>query len=177
MVIEVPPKIWQPRVISRYQMPIYTDVDNGVFEFESYGKCVFRPTYDWDAGKRTDIIVFNESSDTTELTKDLRFGKHITPENKNVITGLIKKYWDCFCAKGCHRPIIGYEFAIDTGTHTPVCCRKPSYGFHEAKVIQTQIKTLLGNKWIRKCGGPWGSLIVLTAKPHQEYVIDIADFI
>ena len=71
-------------------MPIYTDVDNGVFEFESYGKCVFRPTYDWDAGKRTDIIVFNESSDTTELTKDLRFGTHITPENKNVITGLIK---------------------------------------------------------------------------------------
>ena len=99
--------------------------------------------------------MFNKSSDTTELTKDLRFGKHITPENKNVITGLIKKYWDCFCAKGCHRPIIGYEFTIDTGTHTPVCCRKPSYGFHEAKVIQTQITTLLGNKWIRKCGGPW----------------------
>ena len=177
MLIEVPPKIWQPRVISRYRMPIYTDIDNGVFEFESYDKYMFRPTYNWDAGERTDIIMFNESSNTVELTKDLRFGKHITPENKIEITDLIKKFWDCFCVKGCHRPIIGYKFAIDTRTHTLVCCRKPSYGFHEAKIIQNQIASLLGNKWIHKCGVPWGSLIVLVAKPHQEYVIDINDFI
>ena len=60
-------------------MPIYTDIDDGVFEFESYGKCMFRPTYKWDAGEIKDIIVFNESSDTVELTKKLRFGKNITP--------------------------------------------------------------------------------------------------
>ena len=28
-----------------------------------------------------------------------------------------------------------------------------------------------------KCGGPWGSLIVLAPKPHQENVTEIADFI
>jgi len=28
-----------------------------------------------------------------------------------------------------------------------------------------------------RCFGPWGSSIVLAAKPHQEHVIDIKDFV
>ena len=40
-----------------------------------------------------------------------------------------------------------------------------------------QIQQLLKNKWIRKCGGPWGSLIVLAAKPHQEDIENIDDFV
>lgn len=158
-------------------MPVYNDIYNGFLKFESYGKCVFRPTYNWDAGVRTDIILFNESSDAVELNKDLQFGKHAMPANKSEITGLIKKFLDYFCVRGWHRPIIGYEFTIDTGTHTSVCCRKSAYVFHEAKIIKTQVATLLGYKWTHKYGGPWGSLVVLAAKPHQEYVVDINYFI
>ena len=40
-----------------------------------------------------------------------------------------------------------------------------------------QIKALQGNDRTRECEGAWGSMIVLTAKPHQEEVIDITDFI
>ena len=39
------------------------------------------------------------------------------------------------------------------------------------------IKTLLHNSWIEECGGPWGSMIVLAPKPHQEHVTDINDFV
>ena len=40
-----------------------------------------------------------------------------------------------------------------------------------------QIDDLLCNEWIRECGGPWGSIIVLAAKPHQEQVTHIDDFV
>jgi len=40
-----------------------------------------------------------------------------------------------------------------------------------------QLKALLNNDWIELCFGAWGSLIVLPAKPHQEHVLDIEDFI
>ena len=41
MVIEVPPKVWQPKVVNKYRMPEYEDVDNGVFEFQSCENRVF----------------------------------------------------------------------------------------------------------------------------------------
>jgi hypothetical protein len=40
-----------------------------------------------------------------------------------------------------------------------------------------QLETLLANKWIKQCSGPWGSIIVLAPKPHQEDVEDINDFV
>ena len=40
-----------------------------------------------------------------------------------------------------------------------------------------QVTDLLANDWIHKYGGPWGSQIVLAAKPHQEKIVDITDFI
>ena len=39
------------------------------------------------------------------------------------------------------------------------------------------IDALKENKWIEECKGPWGSLIVLAPKPHQEHVEDIKDFV
>jgi hypothetical protein len=40
-----------------------------------------------------------------------------------------------------------------------------------------QVNALLDNDWIYECGGPYGSLIVLAPKPHQEHVNDINKFI
>ena len=40
-----------------------------------------------------------------------------------------------------------------------------------------EVEKLLANKWVRKCGGPWGSMVVLAAKPHQENVNDIEKFV
>ena len=40
-----------------------------------------------------------------------------------------------------------------------------------------QVQKLLVNGWVKRCKGPWGSLIVIAAKPYQEHVTDINDFI
>ena len=56
-------------------------------------------------------------------------------------------------------------------------CKQPNYGPHESKIIMTHIQALLDNNWIEECEGPWGSLIVLAPKPHQEHVTDINDFV
>ena len=39
------------------------------------------------------------------------------------------------------------------------------------------IESLLHNDWIERCGGAWGSMIVLAPKPHQEEVTDINKFV
>ena len=40
-----------------------------------------------------------------------------------------------------------------------------------------QLEVLKANGWIHKCFSAWGSSIVLAAKPHQEHVMDINNFI
>ena len=43
--------------------------------------------------------------------------------------------------------------------------------------MQEQLDTLLHNDWIEPATGPWGSMIVLAPKPHQEEVTNIKDFV
>ena len=177
-MIKLPPKIWRPKVVSKYTIPdLCNDINDGAFDFGQYGKCFYRPPVDWKNSVRSDIIPFNDAIDLAELQKDLRIGDNVDSALKSSIVNTVKHFWDCFVERGCHRTILGVEFAIDTGTLGPVCCKKPSYGFYEGKIIMQQINQLLNNKWIRKCGGPWGSMIVLAAKPHQENIDNIDDFI
>ena len=74
MVIEVPPKIWKPKVVNKFRVPDNSDLDDGVFDFTNYGKCVFKPKGSWDPGTRNDIILFDSSVDSKELLKDLKLG-------------------------------------------------------------------------------------------------------
>ena len=40
-----------------------------------------------------------------------------------------------------------------------------------------QVHQLLSNRWSKQCKGPWGSLIVILAKPHQQHVTNINNLI
>ena len=51
-----------------------------------------------------------------------------------------------------------------------LCCKQPRYGPHETKVIDKLIKQLEHNGFLVDDEGPWGSMIVLAGKPHQEHV-------
>ena len=97
--------------------------------------------------------------------------------SKQQVSAVIKKYWDCFVTVGAKQIILGYEFVIDTGGAKPVCCKKTSYGPYESKVIMEQVNQLLHNNWIKRCGGSWGSMVVLAQKRHQEHIQDICDFV
>ena len=83
------------------------------------------------------------------------------------IKSLLVKYWDFFYTEGSRYPILVYEFAIDIGASSPNCYYKPTHGPLEIFICMHLIKSLLDNDWIKGCGGPWGSQIVLAAKPHQ----------
>ena len=95
----------------------------------------------------------------------------------DIITNVIIKYWYCFFKEGAWRPILDYNFIIDTGTVKPVCCCKYQYGPHEPKIITLKTESLILNGLIEECGGPWGIIIVLAENPHQENVTNIEYFI
>ena len=178
-MIEVPPKIWRPKVVNRYTTPLLDDEDvDDILDYSQYGKCVYKPDLSWSEGAtRNDLISYYYAVHADELKKDLKFDPSVDDITRKLIPEIIIEYWDSFAKEGAKRPILGYEFGIDTGGAKPMCCRKPSYGPYESKIILTQIAQLLSNKWIEPCGGPWGSMIVLAQKPHQESITNIDDFV
>ena len=125
-MIEVPPKIWTPKIVNQFKMPSYNDIDDGIFQFQSFGNCVYRTEKCWHDGDRTDILCFDAATELQELHKDLRIWNVASDSDSYRIKNIIKNFGIVFCERGCHRPILGYKFGIDTGKHTPVCCRKLS---------------------------------------------------
>jgi hypothetical protein len=176
-VIEVPPKLWHPKPLNRYVPLDYSnDMDDGVFLFEKFGKAIIQTPLIFK-NECTDIHTWDAGRDTAKFEKDFIIGSNVAADVCAEIISIIQQYWDCFYSEGIRKPILGFEFGINTGASPPVCCRKPHYGPHEGTIIMAHIKVLLHNGWIRLCGGPWGSSIVLAAKPHQEHITDIKDFI
>ena len=157
-------------------MDYSNDIDESVFLFERYGKAICHPSAPF-SNARSDIHLWDRERDLPEFEKNFVIDPDADPAIRARIISIIESYWDCFYSAGVMKPILHFEFAIDTGGSAPVCCRKPRYGPHESKIIMTQIQVLLDNGWIRPCFGPWGSSIVLAAKPHQEQVTDINEFV
>ena len=176
-IISVPRKVHRPKVVSTYEAePQYPDVDEGYFMHESFGKTVFRPR-NWDNTARSDVILFDDSLHG-DIFKTLAIGTTASPASARLARQIVKNIWDVFAPEGICKTILGYEFKVDTGSSASVCCRPPSYGPNESKVITKQLIVLINNKWVREIkGGSYGAPIVLAPKPHQEEVEDIADFI
>jgi hypothetical protein len=152
------------------------DIDENIFLFERYGKAICQPPEPF-AIERTDIHQWDPVRDQAEFDKNFVIASDANPSVRSAIVAIIESHWDCFYSAGVRFPILHFEFAIDTGASPPVCCKKPHYGPHESKIIMEQINVLLDNGFIRPCLGPWGSSIVLAAKPHQEDIVNIEDFI
>ena len=96
----------------------HNDVDEGFFLYESLGKTAYRST-SWQPGTRNDILPYVASVYAEEM-KQLDIGSVSTPASTLLITKLVLRFWDIFAKIGLKRPMHGFEFGIDTGTHTPV---------------------------------------------------------
>ena len=72
--------------------------------------------------------------------------------------------------------MLDFEFCIDTGKLPPLCCRQSVYGFRENKIM-TKSAILEDNFLITNFEGVWRSLLLLTAKSHQESCTDDHAFI
>ena len=118
---------------------------------------------------RDNVIEFDIRQDPTELECNLNL--HGCPKPLHAeVRCLVTEHWDVFCEKGLRKPIRGFTFQIDTGNSPPVCCHTPRYGPHESKVMRKLVENLDDNGWIEDDDGPWGAIIVLAAKTHQENV-------
>ena len=182
LAIKCPPKIWRPKAPDLYVPIDYSnDIDDDllIHAYENFGKSkTAYKSESWNPGSpRTDLIKYDAARDDDEIKSSFKINPDCSTEIRSRILSIIHKYWDCFCKRGVSRPILGFEFGIDTGASRPVCCRKPQYGFHEKSIIMDQVEALKKSGLIEECQGPWGSLIVLAPKPHQEHVENIDDFI
>ena len=74
----VPPKIWRPKSKNNYKPIVFTDVDDDLYVLRSYGKAMTRSSI-WKPRPRTGIILWDASSFTSDLTKDLRIDDNIDP--------------------------------------------------------------------------------------------------
>jgi len=176
-VIDIPRKVSLKRVQSWFEPEAeYEDVDDGVFIFKQCGNAIFRSA-PWKPGVKDDFIYFNSLTDAPLLEK-LKLCTSALAPVQVMIRKLVTMYWDCFAEMGIKRPILGFEFSIDTGKRMPVCCKKSRYGSHESRIILKQVKVLLAEGLIERCAtGGWRSPIVLAPKPYQEHVNMVEDLI
>ena len=126
---------------------------------------------------RSDLILWDKSVDEPVLLRDLHIGNNVDSAIRHKIINIIQDNWDSFCERGASRPMLNFEFCIDTGNSPPVCCRQPVYGFHKSKIMNTLIAALEVSDLIIDCKGAWGYFLLLAAENHQESCTNIHKFI
>ena len=86
--------------------------------------------------------IWSNAVRVSALLENIQFEAVTSPSVKNRILDVIPKFWDVYFPDGLKNPMLGYGFTIDTGAHTPYCCRKPSYGSNEGEIIMSHVRKL-----------------------------------
>jgi len=103
---------------------------------------------------------------------------HLDPSIQLAVTNLIKEFWSVFDVRGVWVPVKNYECVINTGNAHPIAVKKIHYGPKGIPIMQKAIAALKKVGHIRQIhDGCWLFKAVLVAKPHQEHVVDINDFV
>ena len=168
-VIVAPSKIYRPGLPSLYRDPPLGDdlLDDSDWIYKENGKSLRKAKT--ELPPRDDVIEFDTPRDSAELMKNLKLSG-CPAELHGQIKSTVVEFWDVFTSAGLRSPIRGYTFEIDTSDSPPVCCKTPRYGYHETQVMDTILGSLEKNGLIEQDTGPWGALVVLAAKPHQDDV-------
>ena len=166
--VEVPKTPYRPKVKSTYIKPEFLPDDDDPTEvlYKQYGNVMHKDKQ--DIGPRMDTIYWDDTLHQPQFDQDIQW-RDTPPEFIPILTRIIKRYWDVFDDNGVSRPIRGFTFHIDTGPVQPFSCTPPRYGPHETRVINELVQVLQDNGWIEDDEGPWGSIVVLAAKPSQEH--------
>ena len=91
-MIEVLPKLWRPKVTSRYRNPeLDSDGVTNILDYAQYGKYVYKPELEWYSGtKREDLILFDCAAHTAKLNKNVSFNFIVNATTRAEITNVIK---------------------------------------------------------------------------------------
>jgi hypothetical protein len=100
------------------------------------------------------------------------------PANAAAVVALIKHYWAVFNERGTFTPIWDYVCVIDTGTAAPIAIKKINYGTREMPIMRKCIAALEKVVHIIQIhDGRWLFKALLAAKPHQEHISIINNFV
>ena len=122
-------------------------------------------------------VEYDESKHGKVLRETLNIS-HLSPAQQKILTAVIIKHWRVFSKEGVITPVKDYVCEIDTGNAKPVRCKNPTFGPLETPVMEKAIAKLVELKLCDPIiDGEWLSKPLLAAKPHQENVTDIADFV
>ena len=122
-------------------------------------------------------VPFNEQIHGDYLRECLKVD-HLPPDHRAQLTALIIEFWGVFNPDGVNIPVKDYECNIDTGSASPIRCKKSSYGPRESEIMMPMIDKLESLGQISQIfEGEWLSPGLLAPKPHQEHVFDIDDYV
>mmetsp|Transcript_13167 Transcript_13167/g.31418 ORF Transcript_13167/g.31418 Transcript_13167/m.31418 type:complete len:1848 (-) Transcript_13167:281-5824(-) len=165
--VQVAKRIWRAKAKNTYIEPATELNDNMNWLFEDLGRTVAKERN--PVTPRDDVIEYKEETYGKEFESQIQW-RDCPTTWKPIFEAVIKSYWDVFAKEGMKRPILGYEFSIDTGEAKPTCCRQPRYGPHESRVMNKLVNELEKKGLIEDDQGPWGSQVVLASKPNQGHV-------
>jgi len=91
---------------------------------------------------------------------------------------LLRNIGQCSTIAGVWVPVSYYECVINTGNAPPIAVKNIRYGPKELPIMRKAIAGLEQVGHIRQIhDGRWLFKGVVAAKPHQEHVRDINDFV
>ncbi len=103
---------------------------------------------------------------------------HLDPDLQEQVYSMIREFWSVFNSKGIFLPVKNYECVIDTGTASPIAVKKILYGERETVIMRCCIAALAKvGHIVQITDGQWLFKALLSAKPHQESVYNIDDFV
>ncbi len=105
---------------------------------------------------------------------------HLEPNLQERIYHILRRHWSVFDEKGVFVPVKHYECVIDTGNSRPIAVKKILYGKQETVIMHKCIAALEKVNHIKKItvmDDGWIFKALLAAKPHQEHICCIDDFV
>jgi hypothetical protein len=122
-------------------------------------------------------LIFIPEKHKAQLRKDVDLS-HLKPNLQEEVYNLIREFWSVFNGKGVFILVKNYECVIDTGTAPPIAIKKILYGERESIIMRPCIAVLAEVGHIRQITDrQWLFKALLAAKPHQESVYNIDDFV
>jgi hypothetical protein len=103
---------------------------------------------------------------------------HLHPDQHTQVYDFIHEFWPVFDERGVFVPVKNYECVIDTGNARPIAVKKILYDERETVIMRRCISALAKVGHIRQItDGRWLFKALLAAKPHQDHVRHIKDFV
>jgi len=130
-----------------------------------------------DVNNPTFNYKFDEALHATRIKSELLL-ELLSPADAVEVVALIKRYWTVFDEQGTFTPIQSYECVIDMGTAAPISIKKINYGTRETPIMRKCIAVLAKvGQIIQIHDGHWLFKAFLAAKPHQEHISNIDEFV